>query len=290
MRTETKSKYSTTLRKAVSILRCFSAGEPELSGTEIARRIGVHKATAHRILNVLSEEGLVIRNENSNKYSIGPELFVLGSIYLSTADLLTVAEPAVKALNDLANEDVNVGILNDGHVTVIMKAETTHRLRCSIHVGTIMPAYASAMGLALLSELNDSVIDSLYPEEKLRPLTSKTIATKTELKLLLAAIRKSGTFCQPALSGAGYEGVEGISSVIRDNSGQAVAAMSFSVPEFRMNPARRKQLITLLGLGVSLISYRLGYQDMANPVRDIGEIRSLWEHNQPYQVAGELPG
>ena len=88
---------------------------------------------------------------------------------------------------------------------------------------------------------------------------------------------------------AAHEGVEGIGCVIRDASGKAVAAMSISLPVLRINGASRKRLVTLARLGASLISYRLGYRDLANPVYDIQQIRSWWEQNQtdsiPEQIA-----
>ena len=47
-----------------------------------------------------------------------------------------------------------------------------------------------------------------------------------------------------------------------------------------MNPNRRERLATLIRLGSSLASYRLGYQDIYNPVREIKEIRSWWKTQQ----------
>ena len=52
------------------------------------------------------------------------------------------------------------------------------------------------------------------------------------------------------------------------------------MPVFRMNQARRKQLATLIKLGTSLISYRLGYQDTDNDIHDVQQLRYWWEHNQ----------
>jgi DNA-binding IclR family transcriptional regulator len=271
---------SGTILRVVSVLKSFTPSNPEWRSIDISRHLGLPKSTTHRMLTTLVTSGLLQRNAKTGNYSVGRELYLMGNLYINTTDLFIVAEPVIKKLNDLVNEDVNVGILNNGFMTVIMKEETRQRLRCSIHIGVTIPAYASAMGLALLSELSDSGIDDLYPKERLRPLTPKTTATKTELKLQLKEIRKrGGVFCQPSLSGGGYEGIEGISSLIRDASGKAIAAACFTVPEFRMNPLRREQLTTLLELGTNLISYKLGYQGMDKVVHDIEELCYLWEHN-----------
>ena len=76
-----------------------------------------------------------------------------------------------------------------------------------------------------------------------------------------------------------FEGVEGIASVIRDASGSVIAGMAISVPVFRMNEDNRKRMTTLVEMGTSLISYRLGH-NVDNPVRDINEIILWWEQNK----------
>lgn len=267
--------------KAVSVLECFTADKPELSTADIARQLGMPKTTARRVLTTLTMSGLANRNAKTGKYMIGPALYALGSLYLSTTDICMAAGPVIETMNDLTGETVNVSILDRGNITLVMKQESKHAFRLNTHVGSIIHAYGSAMGKALLSELNEAEIDSLYPEERLPPLTKKTITTKTELKLELKQIRKSGVSYD---SEGSYEGVEAVASKVRDTSGKAVAAMSIAVPVFRMDEANRKRLTTLVRLGTSLVSYRLGYQDIDNPVRDIEEIRSWWEQNQVDQT------
>jgi IclR family acetate operon transcriptional repressor len=266
-----------SILKAVSVLKCFTPAEPRLSIAEIAREVGIPKTTARRLVTTLATSGLLEQTERTGKYTVGPVLYALGILYLTTQNLFAAAKPVFKLLNDLTTEVVSMSILDRGNVVFVMREEAKHPIRLSQHIGTTFPAYSSAMGRTLLSELTDAEIDKLYPDEKLRPVTSKTIATKTELKLKLEQIRKTGLAFD---SEGSYEGYEGIAALIRDFNGKAAAAMSFSVPVFRMNEPRREQFATLIKMGASLISYRLGYRDTDNPVHDIQEIHSWWEQNQ----------
>jgi IclR family KDG regulon transcriptional repressor len=259
--------------KAVTILRCFSADSVELSAAEIGRRVSFPKSTTHRLLDTLAKTGLLERSRSSGKYSIGPTLYTMGSLYLSAADLLKAADPVIKTLNELTNEAVNLGILDKGNLVLVMKEESKHVFRFSHRIGSVLLAYATSMGKALLSELADDEIDRVYPEQ-LRPMTSKTIATRTELKKELAKIRNTGIAIDHQGS---YEGVEGIASVVRDASGKAVAGMSIAVPIFRLNPTRRERLAQLVKMGAGLISYRMGYRDTHNKVHDISAISAWWE-------------
>lgn len=265
-----------SILRIAAVLKSFSPDELELSAANISRKAGTAKTTTHRMLAALTKCGLLDRAE-TGKYRIGPELYILGSLYLSTTDILKAAEPVLKTANDLTSETVNVGIFNKGHVIVVMKEESKYAFKFSQHVGSMLLAYTSAMGKAFLSELTEAELDSLYPEERLTPRTPKTIATKRELKLELQQIRKTGVSFN---SEGAYVGVEGLASVIRDASGKAVAAMSISVPVFRMNHTSRQRLAILVKMACSLISYRLGYRDPVNPVRGIQEIRLWWEQSQ----------
>ena len=269
--------FPRSILRVVSVLKSFTPDGPELTASDISRKVGMPKTTTHRMLATLADAGLLDRNAEKGKYTIGPALYELGILYLSTTDILKAAEPVIKTLNDLTRESVNMGIFDKGHVIVVMKEEAKHAFRYALHVGSVLPAYASAMGKSFLSELTEAEIDSLYPEEQLRPIAPKTIATRTELKRDLKQIRKTGV----AFNRAGaHVGVEGIGSAIRDASGRVVAAVSISVAIFNINQAIRERLATLVKLGCNLVSYRLGYKDPANPVRDIAQICSWWEQNQ----------
>ena len=273
------SKSTRLISRVISVLNSFGPDFPELSVTEISKRVGIPKASTYRILVDLSRGGLLERDGKTAKYRIGPGLYTLGSLYLSTTDVLTAAQPIVKTLNNLTHEAVSIGILSKDHLTIVFREESMYALRWHCHIGTILPAYASVMGKALLSELTEKELDALYPEETLRPVTPKTIPTKTQLKQELARIKESGI----AFDREGcYEGVEAIAAIIRDVNGNAVASISSSVPLARMDQTKRECLAKVVRMGASLISFRLGYQDMNNPVRDITEIISQWELYQPH--------
>ena len=267
----------TSLLKAVSILQCFSYDEPELGIPDIVRKVEMPRTTVHRILSTLIKTGLLNRKNNTGKYRIGPALYMMGSLYLGTTDILLAAEPVTELLNELTQESIKLSVFDRGNIVVIKKEESRYAFRYHHAVGAILPAYASAMGKAFLSELTEMELDCLYPNEELKPLTNKTIATKTKLKQELKQIRGTGVSFDMDQN---TEGLSGPASVIRDASGKAVAAMCAGVPTYSFNEERKQRLAKLIKMGASLISYRLGYRDTDNPVRDTEEIRSWWEQNQ----------
>jgi DNA-binding IclR family transcriptional regulator len=196
---------------------------------------------------------------------------------LSTTDLLKAAEPVLRELNQLCGFGVNLGIFDHGHITVVMRMLAKSRLRFDMQVGRMVPAHTSSMGKAFLSRLTDEELDSFYPTERLDQRTPKTIATKTALKAQLEEVRKTGV---AYTRGEGDAGMEGIATLIRDVTGNPVAAISIHLPSFEANATRRKQLAMLVQKGASLVSYRLGYQGSEALVHDIRQIRTRWEESQ----------
>ena len=269
--------YIKSLIKAISVMKCFDPNNSEMGVSNVAQRVGLSRPTANRILSTLVYGGLLEQNGATGKYMIGSGLFSLGNLFLISRDIVKVAEPVVKELNELAGEVVNVHIRDKGYSTIVLREESKHTFRFAYHVGSVFPAYAVSAGKALLSELTDAEIDSLYPNERLMPLTPKTVTTRTELKKELEQVRKTGVAFNREQA---REGVESIASVIRDASGMAVAAMSIAAPVFMMNQVKRKKLTTIVRLGTSLMSYQLGYRDAVNPVSSIEEIRAWWKQNQ----------
>jgi len=266
-----------SILKAVSILKSFTLQNPELSAADISRKVGIPKMTTHRILATLTKSGLIEQRVETGKYRIGPELYMLGSVYLGTTDVIIAAQPVIRKLNELTSENINLSIFDKGSVVIVMKEEAMYPFRYERRVGSILPAYASAMGKAFLSELADAELDSIYPAEEFRKFTKKTIATKTELKRELEQIRRTGI----SFDQEGYtERIVGFGSIIRDARGVAIAAIGTALPVFRIHQNGVHRMGTLIKLGASLISYRLGYRDAVHPVRDIQEVVSWWEQSQ----------
>ena len=274
MKTDTSNRSAS---RVVSVLRSFSPDQMQMSLAEITDRVKVPKTTTYRIVKALTEGGLLERSPLTEKYTIGPILYALGRLYLGTTDLVKAAEPVIQAQADLTNESVHMGIFVNGYVVTALLVESRHPVRFARPVGLYVPAYASAIGRVFLSHLSDEKLNELYPEENLRKLTEKTVATKTELKRMLERVRETGVAID---QGGGFQGVDGVASAIRDCSGNIVSAITFPVPSYRMNEAYRKLLANFVRLGCNLISYRLGYHDPTSPVHSIEDIRSWWEENK----------
>lgn len=263
--------------RVVSIMEAFSMEEPELTTGEICQKTGIAKTTANRMLNTLFLTGLLEKNRVDHTYTVGPLMYSLGNLFLRTTDLVRAADIVVKGINEITEEVTNVSILDRGNVISIMREESSFSIRWNIHVGSVLPAYASSSGKVLLSQFSGEDIDKILPEERLEAFTSKTIVTKTELKRNLQKIRETGVSLDMEEH---IEGIVGIACLIHGASGKVVAALNVAGPKHRLDKNRLALLTTVVRMGSSLISFRIGYQDADNPIHSFEEIRSWWEQNK----------
>ena len=100
--------------------------------------------------------------------------------------------------------------------------------------------------------------------------------TAKELKKVLEQVRRTGVAFHDEEA---WEGAEAVAAVIRDERGKATDAMAIGIPKVRMSKAKREKLSTLIKRAAGLISHRLGYHDLKNPISDLQEIRNWWEQN-----------
>jgi DNA-binding IclR family transcriptional regulator len=278
----TIQRYFKSLDKAIAVLKCFTPEAPELKTTAVATKVGIHRVTAHRLLETLSKANLLHKDINRGIYTIGPELYVLGSIYIENNDIYKAANPVLKKINELTGEVVAINVLDGrGDIMLLMREERQIGFRWGSHVSSTYPAYATAGGKVLLSELSEEEIDSLYPEERLKQLTAKTISTKTKLKRQLKKIRETGL----AFTNEEYlDGIESVGSVIHDATGKAAASLIIAVPKIGESKIENLQLDKLVQLGASLISYRLGNTRGELIVRDIDEMIDLWGQREQQPI------
>ena len=76
----------------------------EAGVTELARRLGLHKSTASRLLATLQKRGLVEQDDETGKYRLGLVVIRLAERAERTLDLRGIATPELERLARLTHE------------------------------------------------------------------------------------------------------------------------------------------------------------------------------------------
>lgn len=142
------------VERALDILLCFT-GVPELSLTEIAGKVGLHKSTVHRLLASLEGKGFVLRNPSTEKYRLGFSLWELAANLSQSDDPEVVLLPEMEHLRDLLGETVSLYVRDGLERVRIQAVQSNQAIRRVAPVGARLPLYVGASSKVLVAFAED---------------------------------------------------------------------------------------------------------------------------------------
>lgn len=233
------------LQRTFDVLGAFCQGNAKhLSLAEVARRSGLPKSTAHRILSSLVDLGAVERQAQA--YRLGLRMFEIGEHVPRKRDLREAALPFMEDLYEVTHETVHLAVLDGTEVLYIERIQGHHKQRqLASRVGGRLPAHCTGVGKALLAFTPDSAA-AVVREANLRALTPYTITSPRLLLQELTAIRQTHISIDRDESAVGIHCVATPIVV----GGSAVAAMSVTGPADRISEDRVSTAVRTAGLGL----------------------------------------
>jgi len=180
-----------SVRHVVDVLRCLSPDMPELSVSATSRRLNLPKSTVSRLLATLRDGGFLEQDPATSRYRPALGAFQLGMMYKAHTTSLDVVQAAMAGLVRNTGHTGFVSVLADGDVVVLRNRPGSYPVRFVMEPGRRNPAYATAVGKALLARLPEARVRALYPR-RLQRLTPGTIGTVDELLDHLRLVRERG--------------------------------------------------------------------------------------------------
>jgi IclR family acetate operon transcriptional repressor len=231
------------------------AEEDELGVTELGRRLGVHKATASRLVATLAERGLVERDPITEKYRLGFGLIRLAGAAMSRLDLVSTGRPILEGLAERTRETVNLGVLSADGVVYVDQIRGTRSIVSVSWVGRRTPLHCTSNGKVLLAHMPEAE-RRRHLASPLQRMTPKTIVDPDKLLAQLQQIRARG-YAQTLEELE--EGLNAVAAPIRGGDGEVIAALSVSGPAFRMRGVDLPRIGLLTMEAATAMSRRLGY-------------------------------
>jgi IclR family pca regulon transcriptional regulator len=209
-----------SLARGLTVLTAFGEGRAELTLTEVAQATGLARATARRALITYEHLGLVATS-GDRRFTLTPRVLSLGFPPLSRTSLPSLATPHLTALAARIHESASLAILVGRDIQYTARVATSHVMSVNIAVGTRFPAYATALGRALLADADPTPVRQALADP--HPLTPHTLTDPTALANALETVRSQGY----ALVDEELEaGLRSIAVPIRDRTGRVVAALN----------------------------------------------------------------
>lgn len=245
-----------SVMKVLDVLEHLAAARGPVTVSELGRAKGFHVTTAHRLLRTLVQRGYVGQEAGSHAYRLGPRLLELGTVYLASLDLVTVARSRLEALRDVLGETVHLAVYSQGEVVELAQVLSHQAISVSSRSGQRSPAYCTALGKVLLADLPAAELEGYLRHVRLERRAPRTIMDPRVLEAELARVRARGWAVDreefaPKLCCVGVP--------VRDASGRAVAALSAAMPSMRFRSALVPKWVKRLGEGAEEISRELGF-------------------------------
>ncbi|MET8755199.1 IclR family transcriptional regulator [Streptomyces sp. NPDC004667] len=209
------------LEKAAHVLGAFEGPEPRLSLTEVVRRSGIPRSSAHRILDQLVR--LRWLDREGRDYRMGMRMLELGALASHHNRLRRAALPLLHALHEQTGQLVHLSVLDGAEVVCLERIGGSEATAVPSRVGGRMPAYSTAAGKALLAFGSPDGVEHVLARG-LRPRTARTLVRPHALRAELAATRERGIAFDREES---FRGVSCAAAPLR-GSGRAIAAVSVS--------------------------------------------------------------
>jgi len=220
---EKSPDFVEALAKGIAILESFDAGHPEMTLSQVARRVGLSPAAARRSLITLTSLGYV--GQMDKRFHLKPKVLVLGSALYFSARIDVLLQPELRDIVETFGDASSIGTLDGMDVIYIAHVSVQRARRAVAVVGARYPAHATSLGRVLLAGLPEDRLVRYFETVEPRALTSKTIVGIEPLRAEIRQVRAQGY--ATTVDQLDY-GITAIAVPIRDSAGNTVAALNSS--------------------------------------------------------------
>ncbi len=215
---------------------------------DLSRELAIPKSTLLPILQTLCEYGYISQNK-MGEYCPGITLYSVGTRMRGRFPAMDYVRNKLKSIASALGETCYFGIRDGGFVQYLDKVQSDRSLSVLIDPGNRLPAYATGVGKALLTDTSPDELKKLYPDG-LKPLTKNTITNFDVLseQMTLAGIRGYAEETEEST-----EHIRCFAVPIRKYK-KIVAAISVAIPVFRYQESEKDRIINILKDAASEIS------------------------------------
>jgi len=251
-----------SVERALDVLRAVGESRVEPGLSDLADELGLHKTTVFRLLGALERAEFVVRDEDRQRYQLGPALFRLATQARRATGLHEAARSELESLAHDVGETATLEVLVGDEVLILDEVHGRFLVGGSPEVGMRWPAHATSTGKVLLAAAavegatsGSSGRRSSAGAGRLVRLAPNTITTRAALERELAKVRREGY-------AVGLEELEpgfiAIGAPVRNAHGRTVAAVSVGGPKARLGGAKTRPAAARVRRAADRISRRLG--------------------------------
>jgi IclR family transcriptional regulator, pca regulon regulatory protein len=230
--------YVRSIERGLAVIAALGHPGGGLTVADVARAIGVTRASARRTLLTLEQLGYL--RCDGRLFALTPKVLGLGHGYRSGMALPEVARPHLQQLMEATDEFCSVSVLDGDETLCVARVAPARIMNVAMPVGTRLPAYATCVGRVLLAGLEPHELDGYLERVELQALTPATRATAPALREELERVRRQ----RYAIVDQELErGLRSAAAPIRDLTGRVIAAANVGALAGRITVATLRRTL-----------------------------------------------
>lgn len=244
-----------TITKALELLDHFTKARSEIGLGDFARLSGRDKATVHRHLAELEQNGFLEQDAVTRAYRLGPALLRLTAVREAAFPVRRLLRPIVTELAEGIGELAHASLLQGDMLSSVFHFDPMrHGTQVSFDAAEMLPLHATSSGLAVLAFASQETADRVLGQT-LAAMTDKTITDPKVLRQLLGQVRESGI---SQLDSAFDTEVTSQGAPLFGHHGRVIGALSVAVPRARATPQMMAHITPRLRAAAHAATQSLG--------------------------------
>jgi DNA-binding IclR family transcriptional regulator len=244
------------VEKMLGIVELLAGESRSYSISELAKRLGMSKNMAFRIVKYLEQQGYLETGNGAGGYQLGKGFYRIGVKLAARYELTDRAHPHLCWLSQQTGETANIQAPAGDRVMVMDVVYPPSDYYFHLSIGTKLLYHCNAMGKCILAYMEREEINKVIPAQ-LSGQTTKGLRTRAELMKHLEGVRESGL---------GYDreeyvpGIYCIAAPVFNIHGQAVAGVGITGLVARIDSHNRNEFEGLVREAGRRISSALGFE------------------------------
>ena len=181
-----------TVGKALDVLDMVAGHGRPVRFSDLLAQAQYPKATLYRLLQTLTNQGMLMLEPDLGTYALGLRLVRLAHGAWAQSSLAPIARPWLDELAAQTGETIHLAQLDQGQVLYIDKCNAARPVEMFAQAGKVGPAYCTGVGKAMLAWLPPDALDDALARQSFHRHTPQTLTSREALLEELEAIRRRG--------------------------------------------------------------------------------------------------
>ncbi|MGC1305190.1 MAG: IclR family transcriptional regulator [Caulobacteraceae bacterium] len=242
------------------LIRCLEEAAGPLSLKELSARAGMAASKAHLYLVSFRRVGMVVQEEGSGRYNLGPYALQLGLASLRKLDIGRLGRAALQELSSEAGEASYLAVWGNRGPCIVMRVDGPRPIPMSLQVGYVLPVVPTATGRIFLSYLPRSVTAAVVEQERAGTDPRSANIEEAELAKIIGETQSRGISRTDGLLNIGFTA---LSAPVLAHDGALAGAITVIGPSGGIDTSLTGRTARMLRSAAEGLNAQMGWKTSA---------------------------